>query len=215
MAAAAGGAVRLVGGSHRGRRLRCPPGTATRPTSDRVREAIFDLLGAPPDATRVLDLFAGTGALGLEALSRGASLALLVESDPRAAQVVRENIASLGLTGRARLLRADVRTALRRLTELATAGRLPASAGSSAPAAAAAELVPFLPFSWVFVDPPYFAGLVEPTLSALCSAPLLAADATIVVEHDRRVRPADRYPCCHRRATRRYGDIEVSIYDHD
>jgi 16S rRNA (guanine966-N2)-methyltransferase len=95
--------TRVIAGAAGGRRLAVPPGTGTRPTSDRAREGLFStwqsLLGGPLDGERVLDLYAGSGAVGLEALSRGASHALLVEADARAARTVRENVRTLGLSG--------------------------------------------------------------------------------------------------------------------
>lgn len=111
--------VRIVGGARRGRRLRVPPGTAVRPTSEMVREAIFDSLG-PVAGLRVLDLFAGTGAMGLEALSRGAGHCLFVESERKVAEILRQNIRDLGYDSVSRVLVADYQVALldiRRLGE--------------------------------------------------------------------------------------------------
>jgi len=120
--------TRLVAGAAGGRRLQVPPGRATRPTAERVREALFSSLG-PLDGLRVLDLYAGTGAVGLEALSRGAAEALLVEQDARAARVLRANVAALALPG-ARVLAMPVE-------------RLLAGTPSGAP------------YDVVFLDPPY------------------------------------------------------------
>ncbi len=104
--------MRVIAGSCRGRRLRTPPGTGTRPTADRVREAIFDVLGSMLDLAdlRVLDLFAGSGALGIEALSRGAASAVFVERDRDAVAAIRANLATLGLSDRAAVVRAEVGT---------------------------------------------------------------------------------------------------------
>src|SRR5437868_15443204 len=104
--------MRLTGGLDRGRRLFVPRGSRTRPTAAKVREAIFNILGPPPGP--VLDLFAGTGALGLESLSRGAPSAVFVERDPHALSALRRNLKEPGLDGRATVLGADVRTALKR-----------------------------------------------------------------------------------------------------
>lgn len=103
------GAVRIVAGSARGRRIDAPPGRDTRPTTDRVREALFNALGSMRaiDGATVADLFAGSGALGLEALSRGASHATFVESDRRTAEVIRRNLATLGFDDRARVVVGD------------------------------------------------------------------------------------------------------------
>src|ERR1700749_56127 len=124
--------MRLTGGLNGGRRLIAPRGRQTRPTAAKVREAIFNILGPPPEGS-VLDLYAGTGALGLEALSRGAAAAVFVEREHAPPAALRRNIKELALEGRATVLGADVRTGLRRLVGMAMAER----------------------FSWVFLDPPY------------------------------------------------------------
>ncbi|RFU88528.1 16S rRNA (guanine(966)-N(2))-methyltransferase RsmD [Streptomyces triticagri] len=125
--------TRVIAGTAKGRRLTVPPGTGTRPTSDRAREGLFStwqsLLGGALDGERVLDLYGGSGAVGLEALSRGAVHALLVEADPRAARIIRENARSLGLAG------AEVRAAK---AEQMLAGPAPE-----------------VPYDLVFLDPPY------------------------------------------------------------
>ena len=180
--------MRVIAGTLGGRRLKAPPGRATRPTSDRVREALFSMLG-DVEGARVLDLFAGTGALGIEALSRGAARAVFVERDRRAAAVLRENLAALGLGAeRAELRRGDALAALR------TAGERE-------------EL-----YDLVFIDPPYAdaAGLGE-RLSALL-APLLAPAARVVSESDRRAPLALDLPIA---TERRYGDTSITIPSDD
>jgi 16S rRNA (guanine966-N2)-methyltransferase len=152
--------MRIVAGKHRGRRLVAPEGLAVRPTSDRTREALFNILGqgrggpAPLDGGRVLDAFAGTGALGLEALSRGAGFVVFMESQPVALAALERNIEALGVEDRTQVLRADV---LR------------------APAADK-------PVRIVLMDPPYNQGLAEPALAALAEAGWIAANTFIVVE---------------------------------
>jgi 16S rRNA (guanine966-N2)-methyltransferase len=98
--------VRVIAGSARGRPLKAPPGSTTRPTSDRVREALFSALGGAVPGTAVLDLYAGSGALGIEALSRGAACAVLVERDRRAARTIAENLDRAGVADRATVVRA-------------------------------------------------------------------------------------------------------------
>ena len=159
--------MRIVGGAYRGRSLLAPPGSATRPTSDRAREAVFNVLEHAPwspglaDA-RVIDLFAGSGALGLEALSRGAAFCLFVETDPAARGVIRENAEALGakgeLFGRTRIHRRDA-------TDL---GPRPGADG--------------LPFDIAFLDPPYAKGLGEKALAELAAGGWLAEDALVVFE---------------------------------
>lgn len=155
--------TRIIAGSARGRRLTVPPGNSTRPTSDRVREALFSALTAELggfEGIRVLDLYAGSGALGLEALSRGAGHARLIESDPRAVGVIRENVEQLALPG-AVVVQATVEREL------------------SAP--------PDTRYDLVLADPPYALDAAELTavLTALTRG-WLAADAVVVIERDRR-----------------------------
>jgi 16S rRNA (guanine966-N2)-methyltransferase len=154
--------VRIVGGSHRGRRLLAPPGEAVRPTSDRAREALFDILshgefaaeGIPFADAAVLDAFAGTGAFGLEALSRGAAEAVFFENDRDALATLRRNIAILGETVRTRVVAADATR--------------PPRAAFACPVA--------------FLDPPYQSGLAVPALAAFAAAGWLTSDALAVVE---------------------------------
>ena len=153
--------MRIIAGRHRGRALAAPEGHAVRPTSDRAREALFDILAHGRFAdrpvfeeARVLDAFAGTGAFGLEALSRGAAQASFIEKDRAALAALRANIETLGEAKRAAVL--------------------PGDALNPPPAAAAASLV--------FLDPPYGQDLAAPALAALAARGWLAAGALTVVE---------------------------------
>jgi 16S rRNA (guanine966-N2)-methyltransferase len=152
--------MRIVGGRLRGRTLAAPKSNAVRPTADRLREALFNILvhayGDPVTDARVLDLFAGTGALGLEALSRGAAFALFVDDGAEARALLRENVAALGLGGVTRIFRRDA-------TKLGAAH-------------------PIEPFTLVFLDPPYGQGLAEKALAAALAGGWLSADALVVVE---------------------------------
>ena len=175
--------MRVVAGRLGGRRLVAVRGAGTRPTADRVREAVFAILGDVAGAT-VLDLFAGSGALGIEALSRGAAAATFVDSAPRAIGAVRGNLAALGLEA-ADVRRADAGAFLR------TAGR----AGRQ--------------YDLVLLDPPYRAA---PRLAGALSrdlAPVLAPRARIVAESDRRAPLELAFPI---QAERRYGDTLVRIH---
>lgn len=153
---ASGGWVRIVGGSHRGRRLRVPA-QGVRPTPDRVRETLFNWLAPELPGARCLDLFAGTGVLGLEALSRGASHAVLLEHHRATADALRGQAEALGLP--AVVHRADALAWLR---------GAPAEAGG--------------PFHVVFLDPPYGRGLLQPCCDALASGGWLAEDARVYIE---------------------------------
>jgi 16S rRNA (guanine966-N2)-methyltransferase len=176
----------VVAGRLGGRRLQAPAGATTRPTADRVREALFSALGPLP-AVAVLDLYAGTGALAIEALSRGAARAVLVERDARAAAAIAANLEALGLSGgAAELRRRDVGRALR-------------------DAQAAGET-----YDLVFIDPPYrqSAGLGAELAAAV--SPVLAPGARVVGESDRRT-PLD-LPGLTITFERRYGDILLRIH---
>lgn len=151
--------MRIVAGRARGRRLVVPPGRDVRPTSDRVREALFSSLGSAVDGARVLDLFAGSGALGLEALSRGAASAVFVDSARRAREALARNLSATGFEPLARVIAGDALGALERL----------AREGAR--------------FELVFVDPPYAADLGPRALERLGSLGLLAPGARVVAEH--------------------------------
>jgi 16S rRNA (guanine966-N2)-methyltransferase len=152
--------MRVVGGSLRGRTLAAPKSHQIRPTADRLREALFNILihayGDPISGVRVLDLFAGTGALGIEALSRGSAFALFVDDGAEARALLRENVATLGLGGVSRIFRRDA-------TKLGPAH-------------------PVEPFALAFLDPPYGKGRAEQALASARAGGWLAPDALIVVE---------------------------------
>lgn len=177
--------MRVIGGELGGRRLIAPRGRGTRPTSDRVREAVFSALGDLSDA-RVLDLFAGSGALAIEALSRGAACAVAVEHAPPALRALRQNVAALGLADRLHVVAQRVERA--------------------APVVARQA-----PFDLVLVDPPYAevrGGLAEVLAPYLA---LAAPGACLVLEHAARDQPPPLGAfLCER--TRRYGDTAVTRY---
>lgn len=175
--------MRIVAGTARGRRLVAPHGLATRPTSDKVRAAVMNLLGQFFEGGRVLDLYAGSGAMALEALSRGCQRATCVESDRAAADALLGNASACGLAGRVEVRREPVEAALRRLPRAA--------------------------FDLVFLDPPYAEG-PDRALAAL--EPLLAPGAVAVAEHDRRRPPAERHGRLALADRRAYGGTGISIY---
>lgn len=179
--------MRIIAGKWRGRPLRAPKGFTVRPTSDRVRESIFDILGDRVAGAAALDLFAGSGALGLEALSRGAPSAVFVESDPGAFGVLRGNIDSLVAQG-AESLHLDFRQALRRLKARGVR------------------------FGLVFLDPPYGRGMAAESAAALGRAGILEPGATVVVEEASRTPDAIFPEGWETVADRRYGDTRVMIF---
>jgi 16S rRNA (guanine966-N2)-methyltransferase len=152
--------MRIVGGQHRGRAIAAPRTRDIRPTSDRLRESLFNILvhghGDPVTGARVLDLFAGTGALGLEAMSRGAAFALFVDEGAEARALIRENVATLGLGGVTKIFRRD--------------------------AVKLGVVHPNEPFSLAFLDPPYGRGLAGPALISARTGGWLTPGALIIVE---------------------------------
>ena len=177
--------MRIIAGSNKGARIFGPKGHDTRPTSDRVREAAFNLIG-PVDDASVLDLFAGSGAMGLEALSRGAANAVFVENDREACRTIDRNLDKLRLTG-ARMIQQD---ALRALAAEGAAGRR---------------------YDLVLVDPPYemFSSL-QNGLSAYLPA-VLADDGLVVVETAARDEP--ELPPLRKRTSRRYGSARITLFE--
>ncbi len=185
--------MRIIGGTFKGRRIEAPKGVISRPTTDRTREALFNILSARDDVAiegaRVIDLFAGSGALGLEAMSRGADWCLFVETDASARGAIRDNIEALALFGCTRIHR---RSAV-------SLGRRPATAGPA--------------FTLAFLDPPYRKDFCSPAMEELARGDWLSPGAIIVVEQARNEAPAaatgfreiDR---------RQYGDTQIGIYQY-
>jgi 16S rRNA (guanine966-N2)-methyltransferase len=179
--------VRIISGKFKGRKLAVLKGTHTRPTSDRVREALFNILGATPEDAMVLDLFAGTGALGIEALSRGARGAVFVDSDRLPLDTLHRNITSCQLQACTHVFRWDIAKNLHCIKSLA------------------------FKFDLVFLDPPYHHNLIPPTLDHLLEMNALTPKAIVVAEH-----AADECPdpplnlSCERRRT--YGQTQLSFF---
>lgn len=156
--------MRIVGGRYKGHSIKTPKDANIRPTTDRTRESLFNILAHnglfEGESARVIDLFAGTGALGLEALSRGAGFALFIEVNARARGLIRENIENLSLTGSSKIFRRD-------------AGQL-------------GEIGTMAPFNIAFLDPPYNKGLGEKALLSLHAGGWLKTGATIILEEDKK-----------------------------
>jgi 16S rRNA (guanine966-N2)-methyltransferase len=175
--------VRVIAGTYKGRRLQVPPGLDTRPTADRIREALFSILGPRVEHARVLDLFAGSGALGIEALSRGARVATFVDNAAPAIRTVAANVEALNLD--AEVVRAEARRFL----------------GGASRSARQYDLV--------FLDPPYrLAASFGRELSAALPA-VLAPGAAVVAESDRRAPLEIDLPL---EDERRYGDTLIRIH---
>lgn len=186
--------MRIIAGLRGGLHLKAPKGYKVRPTADQVREAIFNILVSrfPLEGATILDLFAGTGALGLEALSRGARAAVFVDPSPEAQRTIRANLAATGFRQRGRIFRAYAAKGIKIAREQG------------------------LHFEGVFLDPPYGEGWVDKILRALARSPILTPDAWVVVEHDQHEAGADTYASASLVLTdrRRYGKTGVSFYQY-
>ena len=182
--------MRIVGGKFRGREIAGPTAIGTRPTSDRVRESIFNILthgisDFTLEDARVMDLFAGTGALGLEAISRGAKFCLFVENDAAARGVIRNNTDACGVIGQCKIWRRDA-------TDL----------GPSAPQS---------PYNLVFADPPYGKGLGESALKSLVDGEWLASNAIIILEESEKTKIEEQRGLT-QIDQRVYGDTRVVMF---
>lgn len=182
--------MRIVAGTAKGRALAGPKPTSRhiRPTADRVRETLFNMLGQFLDGQAVLDLYAGTGALGLEAVSRGAGRAVLVDQDREAQALCRQNTDHLGFASQVELLAQPVARALETLRKRGDR------------------------FELIFADPPYAARVVETVLDGVVAAGLLAPSGMVVVEHDKREEAPDAHAGLTREDQRRFGDTLVTFY---
>lgn len=182
--------MRVIAGTYRSRRLAAPPGLATRPTSDRLRETLFNILAARIPGATFADLYAGSGANGIEALSRGASMVLFVENAEPAMEAIRLNLKSLGIVSGYGLEPRSVSSFLRRLAQRARK------------------------LDIVFLDPPYESEEYAATLELLGGecASLLSADSIVVAEHRRRIPLSERYGALARYRVKEQGDAALSFF---
>ena len=180
--------MRVIAGKVKGRRLKAPKGRALRPTADRVKEALFNILPNDLSGQKVLDLFAGTGNLGFEALSRGASEALLIDAARWARKAIHENLQAIGLGERARVWQAPVLKSIRVLSRRRET------------------------FDLIFLDPPYEKDLVGPTLRAIAGAEILRESGIVVAEHSVREKVEAGYGTLKLRDQRRYGATLLSFF---
>jgi 16S rRNA (guanine(966)-N(2))-methyltransferase RsmD len=180
--------MRVIAGRAKGRRLSAPKGRELRPTADRVKEALFNILPHDLSGKKVLDLFAGTGNLSIEALSRGAEEAVLVDASSEAAEVIGKNLLTLQFAAKSRVLNASVFKTMRML----------ARRGEK--------------FDLIFIDPPYDKELVGETLKAIAKEELLEESGTAVAEHSVREKVDERYGTLALADQRRYGDTRLSFF---
>lgn len=176
--------MRVTGGAGRGKRLRVPAGDRVRPTSDKVKQALFNILGRAVEGSSFLDLFAGTGAIGIEALSRGAGRVVFVDDARRSLEAVRQNLAQAGLGGDVRIVASRAETYIRKTAER---------------------------YSVIFLDPPYTTEL-KPLLELLSRSDLLGSDTIVVAEHFRKRPSPERAGELVRYREAVYGDTVLAFY---
>lgn len=181
--------MRITGGQERGRLLSTPKGRGIRPTSDQVRAAIFNIIGQDLNGLRVLDLFAGTGSLGLEALSRGAAEAIFVDKAMQSINLIKKNLSLCGFEESGVIFKRDLGNGIPKIL-------FPAD---------------YL-FDLVFIDPPYRKGLLPEIMKDLATCDILSSPALIVAEHYKKEEIAEKYGCLENSAIRKYGDTIISIY---
>ena len=179
--------MRIISGTSGGKKLRPLRGQSIRPTSDRVKESIFNILGDEVDGKHVLDLFAGTGNLGIESLSRGATRAVFVEKEKSAIDLIKKNLSHCGFDDRGHVITGEVERAIRHLHRKGEV------------------------FDFIFMDPPYRRGLVQKTLELLETQPLHHEDSILVIEHDRREPLSESMEEWVLLRKRRFGDTVVSF----
>jgi 16S rRNA (guanine966-N2)-methyltransferase len=179
--------MRVIAGTARGRKLMQPEGLDIRPTLDRVRAALFNMLMPEIEGARFLDLFSGTGANGIEALSRGAAHAVFVDNDATAQKIIRENLFHTGLARQARCLALTVPQDLARINER---------------------------FDLIFADPPYNATDYSALLAGVMQAGLLQEEGAVIIEHARRAALPENIAGLERTREKHYGDVALSVYRH-
>lgn len=181
--------MRVIAGQYRSRRLVAPPGSDTRPTSDRLRETLFNVVSAGIPDSVWLDLFAGSGAVGIEALSRGARMVYFVESGARAAKTIRANLRSLSITEGFEVQEREATQALRALDAAAVS------------------------CDFCFIDPPYAKdNAYEESLGFLSQSRLLTSKTVVIAEHDKHSDLSDRYGALQRYRRLQQGDAVLSFY---
>ncbi|PAB58880.1 16S rRNA (guanine(966)-N(2))-methyltransferase RsmD [Anaeromicrobium sediminis] len=180
--------MRVISGRARGRRLNSPKGTNTRPTTDRVKESIFSIINFYIQDSKILDLFAGTGALGIEAISRGAEYGVFVDNDKNSIKTIKENLENMGFEKESTVLYCDVDAAI---SKLSTKGEK---------------------FHIIFMDPPYLKGFIEPSLEKIYNSEILTEDGIILIEHDVKDILIENIAGFYKYKEKKYGNTLISIY---
>lgn len=182
--------VRIISGDAKGMRLKMVPGKHVRPTADRVKESLFQVIGPSFEGGIGLDLFAGTGSLGLEALSRGLDQMVFVDKSRSSLEIVKENLLLTGFIDKAQTIRKDARSYLKTLSKGTT-------------------------FDLIFVDPPYYEGFYEIILTRIDEQKLLAEDGILIAEHPTRIEVPKQFENLSAFRTLSYGDTSITLYEYN
>lgn len=180
--------MRVISGKARGHTLKAPKGLNMRPTADRVKESVFNIIKEKLYNSIVIDLFAGSGSLGIEALSRDAHKAYFIDNNRNSIRLIRQNLEKTGLINNSEIVHMDALNAIVRLSERRVKANI------------------------IFLDPPYLKGFIEPTLETIFFYNILQPDGIIIVEHDIKDRVPDSVHELKKYRTNRYGDIAISFY---
>jgi 16S rRNA (guanine966-N2)-methyltransferase len=183
--------MRIIGGLFKGRKLKAVAGSEVRPTSDRLRETLFNILAPVVSDSHFLDLCAGSGAVGIEAFSRGASRVGFVDQSRRSCLTIKENLATLGIQNQAQILQRDALQAIKQLEATASLDSK---------------------YTIVFFDPPYASEIYERLLPQLATSPILHEDALVVVEHRTKHKLAEAYGCLKRYREVKQGESALTFY---
>ncbi|WLD95042.1 16S rRNA (guanine(966)-N(2))-methyltransferase RsmD [Alkalihalobacillus sp. AL-G] len=184
--------MRVISGNQKGRKLKAVPGTSTRPTTDKIRESIFNMVGPYFDGGTSLDLYGGSGALTIEGISRGIERGVIVDVDPKAIDTIRENLRLCNYTDEVEVYRNDSKRALKALKKREIA------------------------FKYVYLDPPYKKQRIEKEIEALSQAHLLEPNAIIIVEHDSNLTLSDQVETCTKLKAEKYNNTtSVTIFIND
>lgn len=180
--------MRIISGEMRGFKLKAPKGMDTRPTSDKVKESLFSIMGYIESSSEVLDLYSGSGNIGLEFLSRGAESACFIDTDAKAISTIKDNIEKCKVSDRATVYKNDVSRAMEMLANRSKK------------------------FDYIFMDPPYKSGLVEKTIDKVAELDLLKDGGLLIAEHERGLVLEDSVGSMKKVDNRRYGDTEITFY---
>ncbi|MTI47712.1 16S rRNA (guanine(966)-N(2))-methyltransferase RsmD [Sporosalibacterium faouarense] len=183
--------MRVITGKAKGKRLKAPKGLSTRPTTDRVKESLFNIIGLIPEDSLVLDLFSGSGNVGIEFLSRGALECYFIDNDFNSIKIIKENLENTKFISQANVFKNSVGSAIKVLGKKSKK------------------------FHYIFMDPPYEKNLVVPSLESICDEDLLVNDGIVIIEHESKTELPDKIKNITTFDTRRYGDTTITFYKHE